>query len=216
MMINIHAVFSYLKYVENLMSIHNSYCKACGEGILTQKNRIREIPYKDTILKVKEVLFECEECGAQPSTTSLMRDHRRAITAAKKQYDELLSGQKIRKIREDLGIDQAEAHQLFGGGPTAFSKYENNDVIQSESMDTLLRLVHMSRLTFENLKHLRALQHKNKRANFKVVGNTEYATIDSNRESYQVGEIVYMKPKSLKQSSSSVIQEKEISMRLTA
>lgn len=38
------------------MSIHNSYCKACGEGILTQQNRIREIPYKDTILKVKEVL----------------------------------------------------------------------------------------------------------------------------------------------------------------
>ena len=198
------------------MSIHNSYCKACGEGILTQQNRIREISYKDTILKVKEVLFECEECGAQPSTTSLMRDHRRAITAAKKQYDELLSGQEIRKIREDLGIDQSEAHQLFGGGPTAFSKYENNDVIQSESMDTLLRLVHMSKLTFENLKHLRALQYKNRKANFTVVGNTEYTTTNDNRESYQVGEIVYMKPKSLKQSSSSTIQEKEISMRLTA
>ena len=198
------------------MSIHNSYCKACGEGILTQQNRIREIPYKDTILKVKEVLFECEECGAQPSTTSLMRDHRRAITAAKKQYDELLSGQEIRKIRDDLGIDQSEAHQLFGGGPTAFSKYENNDVIQSESMDTLLRLVHMSKITFENLKHLRVLQHKNKRANFKVIGNTEYASTDVNRESYQVGEIVYMKSKSLTQFSSSIIQEKETFMRLTA
>ena len=208
--------FSYLRYVENLMSIHNSYCKVCGEGILTQQNRIREIPYKDTILNVKEVLFECEECGAQPSTTSLMRDHRRAITAAKKQYDELLSGQEIRKIRDDLGIDQSEAHQLFGGGPTAFSKYENNDVMQSESMDTLLRLVHMSKITFENLKHLRVLQHKNKRANFKVIGNTEYASTDVNRESYQVGEIVYMKSKSLTQFSSSIIQEKETFMRLTA
>jgi HTH-type transcriptional regulator / antitoxin MqsA len=198
------------------MSIHNSYCKACGEGILTQQNRIREIPYKDTILKVKEVLFECEECGAQPSTTSLMRDYRRAITAAKKQYDELLSGQEIRKIREDLGIDQSEAHRLFGGGPTAFSKYENNDVIQSESMDTLLRLVHMSKLTFENLKHLRVVQHKNKRANFKIVGNTDYANTDANRELYEVGQIIHMKSKSLKQSSSSTIQEKEISMRLTA
>lgn len=198
------------------MSIHNSYCKVCGEGILTQQNRIREIPYKDTILNVKEVLFECEECGAQPSTTSLMRDHRRAITAAKKQYDELLSGQEIRKIRDDLGIDQSEAHQLFGGGPTAFSKYENNDVMQSESMDTLLRLVHMSKITFENLKHLRVLQHKNKRANFKVIGNTEYASTDVNRESYQVGEIVYMKSKSLTQFSSSIIQEKETFMRLTA
>jgi HTH-type transcriptional regulator/antitoxin MqsA len=198
------------------MSIHNSYCKACGEGILTQQNRIREIPYKDTILNVKEVLFECEECGAQPSTTSLMRDHRRAITAAKKQYDELLSGHEIRKIREDLGIDQSEAHRLFGGGPTAFSKYENNDVIQSESMDTLLRLVHMSKLTFENLKHLRVVQHKNKRANFKIVGNTDYANTDANRALYEVGQIIHMKSKSLKQSSSSTIQEKEISMRLTA
>lgn len=145
-----------------------------------------------------------------------MRDHRRAITAAKKQYDELLSGQEIRKIREDLGIDQSEAHQLFGGGPTAFSKYENNDVIQSESMDTLLRLVHMSKLTFENLKYLRVMQHKNKRANFKVVGNTEYVSTNSNKESYSIGEIVYMKSRSLKESSSSLIQEKETSMRLTA
>lgn len=198
------------------MSNHNSCCKACGEGILTQQTRIREIPYKDTILKVKEVLWECEECGAQPSTTSLMRDHRRAIVAAKKQYDELLSGQEIRKIREDLGIDQSEAHQLFGGGPTAFSKYENNDVIQSESMDTLLRLVHMSKLTFENLKHLRVLQHKKKRANFKVVGNSEYAATDANKESYPVEKILYMKSKTLRQSSSSIIQEKETSMRLTA
>ena len=145
-----------------------------------------------------------------------MIDHRISITSAKKQYDELLSGHEIRKIREDLGIDQSEAYRLFGGGPTAFSKYENNDVIQSESMDTLLRLVHMSKLTFENLKHLRVVQHKNKRANFKIVGNTDYANTDANRALYEVGQIIHMKSKSLKQSSSSTIQEKEISMRLTA
>lgn len=52
----------------------------------------------------------------------------------------LLTGEEIRKIRSFLGITQNEAATIFGGGTVAFSKYENNDVIQSVSMDKLLRV----------------------------------------------------------------------------
>ena len=156
------------------MSIINSCCNACGEGSLTQKSRIREISYKNTILNVREDFLECDVCGVQPSITSMIKEHRRAVLAAKKSHDGLLSAEEIKQIRKDLEIDQVEAYRLFGGGPTAFSKYENNDVMQSEAMDTLLRLTHMNKETFSNLKALRSLQSSRKRTKLKVITNNEY------------------------------------------
>ena len=84
------------------MSIINSCCNACGEGSLTQKSRIREISYKNTVLNVREDFLECDVCGVQPSITSMIKDHRRAILAAKRAHDGLLSAQEIKQIRKDL------------------------------------------------------------------------------------------------------------------
>ena len=58
----------------------------------------------------------------------------------RKKVDGLLTGSQVRSIRKSLGLNQAEAARVFGGGPVAFSKYENDDVTQSEAMDKLLRL----------------------------------------------------------------------------
>jgi DNA-binding XRE family transcriptional regulator len=47
----------------------------------------------------------------------------------------LLASTQLRAMREDLGVTQKEASELVGGGPVAFSKYENEDVAQSVAMD---------------------------------------------------------------------------------
>jgi DNA-binding transcriptional regulator YiaG len=39
-----------------------------------------------------------------------------------------LSPADIRRIREKLGLSQAEAGELLGGGPRAFTKYENGTI----------------------------------------------------------------------------------------
>ncbi|SEL63240.1 putative zinc finger/helix-turn-helix protein, YgiT family [Ectothiorhodospira marina] len=46
----------------------------------------------------------------------------------------------MRAAREAMGLTQAQAAALFGGGKVAFSRYENDDVTQSEAMDSLIRL----------------------------------------------------------------------------
>ena len=61
-------------------------------------------------------------------------------------------------LRKQYKITQAQAAQLFGGGPVAFSKYENDDVAQSEAMDTLLRLVRRSPEAFWALVEEKGLQ----------------------------------------------------------
>ena len=53
--------------------------------------------------------------------------------------DEMLP-EEIRAIREQLGLSQAEAGELLGGGPRAFTKYERGTVKPSASIIKLLRL----------------------------------------------------------------------------
>lgn len=71
--------------------------------------------------------------------------------------DGLLTGAQIRTLRESLGLTQAQAARIFGGGPVAFSKYEHDDVTQSDAMDKLLRVANA---VPEALAHLERAAHK--------------------------------------------------------
>jgi transcriptional regulator with XRE-family HTH domain len=44
----------------------------------------------------------------------------------------------ISRIRKALGLTQAEAGKLFGGGPRAFTKYESGEVKPSAGLQRLL------------------------------------------------------------------------------
>jgi HTH-type transcriptional regulator/antitoxin MqsA len=43
-------------------------------------------------------------------------------------------------MRKAARLTQEDAGELFGGGPVAFSKYENDDLVPDEGMINLLRL----------------------------------------------------------------------------
>ena len=76
----------------------------------------------------------------QSRRTRQTRVNKRLMIAFKKRVDGLLVGAEVQELRRKLGLSQAEAARVFGGGPVAFSKYENDEVTQSEAMDKLLRL----------------------------------------------------------------------------
>jgi HTH-type transcriptional regulator/antitoxin MqsA len=83
----------------------------------------------------------CDHCGSEFATAPQTRANKRAMIAFRKRVDGLLTGAEVRALRERFGISQTQAARIFGGGPVAFSKYENDDVMQSDAMDKLLRLV---------------------------------------------------------------------------
>jgi HTH-type transcriptional regulator/antitoxin MqsA len=80
-----------------------------------------------------------------------MRANKRTMLAFRKQVDGLLSCSEILALRKRYGLNQQQAARLFGGGPVAFSKYENDDVAHSEAMDKLLRLALRSETAFWEL-----------------------------------------------------------------
>ena len=92
--------------------------------------------------------------------------------AFRKRVDELLTGAEITALRKQYKLTQGQAARRFGGGPVAFSKYENDDVAHSESMDNLLRLVRLVRRSaeafwqlMEEKKHEHGIHQTNRAGN---------------------------------------------------
>ena len=115
-------------------------CPVCDEGLLTPEIHSDEFLHYGGSIQVDGLSkCVCSECGADPVLNHQIRSNKLLISDVKRVHDGLLIGGAIRDIRKGLGLSQAEAGQLFGGGANAFSKYERGDVIQSKPMDQLLR-----------------------------------------------------------------------------
>jgi HTH-type transcriptional regulator / antitoxin MqsA len=115
-------------------------CPICGEGHLQPRINQEEVEYKGQKGMTPLYYSICDTCGSEQADAVQTRNNKRAMLAFKKTVDGLLTGTEIKALRIRLGINQTQAADIFGGGPVAFSKYENDDVMQSEAMDKLLRL----------------------------------------------------------------------------
>lgn len=126
-------------------------CPVCGDGQFEPLTEVVALPYKDQEIKVVSRMSLCSACGSEFVNAEDSRVNKRSVLAARKRFDGLLSGEEIYAIRKKYELNQKVAAQLFGGGPVAFSKYENDDVSHAESMDKLLRLVSRSASAFWEL-----------------------------------------------------------------
>lgn len=126
-------------------------CPICGEGHVTSHIEMVESEYKGETRMLPSHYQLCDTCHSDFAGAGEGRLNKRAIMAFRKSVDGLLTGSEILALRKRYGMTQDQAARLFGGGPVAFSKYENDDVAQSESMDSLLRLVRRSEAAFWEL-----------------------------------------------------------------
>lgn len=120
--------------------MENKVCPICEEGVLTIREGRNETEYKGVKGSVRFLYEECNVCGSEQADAALSLKNKRLMIAFRKQVDGLLTGEEVRALRERLKLKQSEAARVFGGGPTAFSKYESDDVAQSAAMDKLLRV----------------------------------------------------------------------------
>lgn len=127
---------------------YKELCPICGEGHVTHHVNQFESEYKGTKAMLPSHYKLCDNCHSDFAGAPEGKLNKRAIMAFRKSVDGLLTGTEICALREKYKLTQTQAAKLFGGGPVAFSKYENDDVSQSESMDSLLRLVRRSEVAF--------------------------------------------------------------------
>lgn len=126
-------------------------CPICGEGHVTDHVDQVESEYKGRTAMLPMHYQVCDTCHSDFAGAAEGKKNKRAIMAFRKSVDGLLTGTEIVALRKKYKLTQDQAAKLFGGGPVAFSKYENDDVSQSEPMDSLLRLVRRSEAAFWEL-----------------------------------------------------------------
>lgn len=120
-------------------------------------------------VKVAVRSHACGDCGAVFGNGADMRFNARAMRAETKRVRRLLTGLEVRAVRERLGLTQAKAAELFGGGPVAFSKYESDDVAQSDAMNLVLRLADLHPHLLADIAHIQGVEFEPLKTSFAAV-----------------------------------------------
>lgn len=83
----------------------------------------------------------CAKCGEGIHSGADMKASDRELNKLKAEIEGVLAPSEVRRIRKKLGLSQAAAGQIIGGGPRAFQKYESADIVASRAVSTALRLL---------------------------------------------------------------------------
>lgn len=115
-------------------------CPVCGQGHITRDVFPENFDHRGVTLVAQRIEEYCDACGTLLQTPEIVRENSRNKQRAINQHEGMLTGAQIQAMREQFGLTQKVAAQLFGGGPTAFAKYEADEISHNLSMDRLLRL----------------------------------------------------------------------------
>lgn len=118
----------------------NQLCPICDAGSLHAHTEQVDVEHMGQIGTIPSQYSVCDVCGSEQAGAADARFNKRAMIGFKKRVQGLLTGTEVRVMRKRWQLNQADAAKVFGGGAVAFSKYESDDVMQSEAMDKLLRL----------------------------------------------------------------------------
>lgn len=121
-----------------------AYCPQCDDGTeLVLSRRALSFEYKGRTLTIPDVHgWHCPVCGECEfiEGEGEAERHSAAVDAFAAQVD-AEEAVWLRTTRKKLGLKQAEAGKLFGGGVSAFSEYENGKTQPHKSTVLLLRLL---------------------------------------------------------------------------
>ena len=117
-------------------------CPECGGGDLIRGTRTTTVQYGG----LESEPFEqpglwCQACGEGLLSFKDMEVGTRRMHVLKAQAEHLLLPSEVRHVRQKLGLSQREAGRMLGGGPNAFQKYESADVLPSQAISNLLRVL---------------------------------------------------------------------------
>jgi HTH-type transcriptional regulator / antitoxin MqsA len=118
-------------------------CPSCGAGKLVRDTR--DIPYaykgETTMIPAVRGGF-CPACGETVLTAAESSRVSAAMLDFNKQMNaSIVDPGFIARVRKKLALDQRQAAAIFGGGPNAFSRYENGKTKPPLALVKLLTLL---------------------------------------------------------------------------
>lgn len=120
--------------------MNNPICPETGEP-MKRASQPMTLTYKGRSITFEMPGWYCESSEESIHTGEDMKVSDRALNRLKAGTEGLLEPEEVRRIRRKLGLTQAMAGQLIGGGPRAFQKYEAGDLLPSRAISSALVLL---------------------------------------------------------------------------
>jgi HTH-type transcriptional regulator / antitoxin MqsA len=121
-----------------MKSQSHQVCPACTRGQLHKTEYQKQVEYRSRKREIPQIMLQCDHCKAALFDEECGRFNRRAYIRFQKEVDGVPTGPQIRDLRIKLNLTSEKAGVLLGGGPKAFSKYENEEIVPRGAMRTLL------------------------------------------------------------------------------
>jgi HTH-type transcriptional regulator/antitoxin MqsA len=99
------------------------------------------LTYKGKSISFAMPGWYCDQSEESIHSGEDMKVSDRALNRLKARVELLLEPEEIKRIRKKLGLTQAMAGELIGGGPRAFQKYETGDLLPSRAISSALVLL---------------------------------------------------------------------------
>jgi HTH-type transcriptional regulator/antitoxin MqsA len=115
-------------------------CPSC-DGLMRRGAREETVTYLGESLSYQQPGWHCDGCddGILEGDDNAVSDAALHEVMARAKHSPI-SPLMVRAARDAVGVSQREAGRVFGGGPTAFYKYETARAVPSVGMANLLRL----------------------------------------------------------------------------
>lgn len=129
-------------------------CVSCGKAEMVRDVRDLLYTYKGQTTTIPSVTGDfCTACNESlHDATESKRVNTLMLTFNKQVNSSLVDPAFISNIRQKLNLGQHEAADIFGGGPNAFSRYENGKTTPPLALVQLLRLLNRHPELIDELK----------------------------------------------------------------
>lgn len=109
-----------------------------GHGAMETKKIERTVPFKGVDVRLIEEAFVCPVCQLVAGTVQSAGKIQQAIAEAYRKQAGLLTGEDIKRLRNEKGMTQAGLAEVSGFGLASIKRWETG-AIQSQSADRTLR-----------------------------------------------------------------------------
>ena len=104
-------------------------------------SRSMTLTYKGESITFDMPGWYCDQSDESIHAGRDMKVSDRMLNRLKARIEGLIEPEEIRRIRKKLKLTQETAGGLIGGGPRAFQKYENGDLLPSRAVSSALILL---------------------------------------------------------------------------
>lgn len=110
-----------------------------GHGAMELKKINRTVPFKGVEVEILEDAFVCPVCRLSAGTVKSAGKIQQNIADAYRKQMGLLTGEDIKRLRNEKSMTQADLARISGFGPASIKRWETG-AVQTQSADKTLRL----------------------------------------------------------------------------